>query len=241
MSKWGNKNTSYGIILVKRNKNEYSVVCVEKRHTYQFTNFTNGNISPNITEREIVEQFDTMTVSEKLKIHDFRNDFQTLYKSAWRDISNGKYNYARNNFQKIAKTFCLYNLCRKSNKNGRPIWEIPKGHKRFTEDDLTCAVREFTEETNIQRSSYKIIPSKKITYKFTDDGEEYTYVYYVAFTKRQNINLKINIKNEHQINEINDIRWINKLQAKQLDPKLHKLVNTSINIVRNYLKQSKKY
>ena len=40
-------------------------------------------------------------------------------------------------------------------------WEFPKGRRNFQEKDLTCALREFEEETGCNKNSLKIIYKMK--------------------------------------------------------------------------------
>ena len=63
---------------------------------------------------------------------------------------------------------------------------FPKGHKRRTEDDIDCALREIKEETGIDAT---ILPNFKRTIKYNVFGKSLKEVtYFVATYNNQDLN-----------------------------------------------------
>jgi 8-oxo-dGTP pyrophosphatase MutT (NUDIX family) len=86
-------------------------------------------------------------------------------------------------------------------------WGFPKGKKYFNESDIDCAIREFTEETGINRK-YLTIMNKFGIITETLNGTNnltYNYYYYVSFSKG---NDKI-IKTKFDKHEIGSVKWFN--------------------------------
>jgi 8-oxo-dGTP pyrophosphatase MutT (NUDIX family) len=64
------------------------------------------------------------------------------------------------------------------------LYQLPKGHKKLTkETKLTCALREFEEETGINRSAINIYPDLNFTQKYIDDGVTYCTTFYLGLLK----------------------------------------------------------
>jgi 8-oxo-dGTP pyrophosphatase MutT (NUDIX family) len=86
-------------------------------------------------------------------------------------------------------------------------WGFPKGRRNFRESNLDCAVREFCEETSLNKEDFvildKIVPIEENF--IGTDGAEYKYVYYVAGLI--NNSAKLDIKKLNDMGEIGDIGW----------------------------------
>lgn len=71
-----------------------------------------------------------------------------------------------------------------------PEWGFPKGRKKKGESDLECAIREFTEETNIKESDINIlrniIPIEEEL--IGTNGISYKHIYYLAEIKPEKYN-----------------------------------------------------
>ncbi len=104
-------------------------------------------------------------------------------------------------------------------------WGFPKGRRNMSENDLTCALREFTEETGISSKSIKIcLDIKPIEEVFSGSNKiRYKHVYYVGkqhSTSTDAVNLSVtnlyNPDNKIQSKEIKDVRWFSYQEAQQL-------------------------
>ena len=115
------------------------------------------------------------------------------------------------------------------------IWEIPKGKKEYFESDLQCAVREFREETGIDKKYYQFIPSFKRTYSFIEEHITYIYTYYIGMynTKKK---ITLNMGRESQISESSDIKWMTLDEIKLIDTKMR--LQTIITPIFAYIKKN---
>jgi 8-oxo-dGTP pyrophosphatase MutT (NUDIX family) len=120
-----------------------------------------------------------------------------------------------------------------------PEWGFPKGRRVPRETDIQCSIREFCEETDINKTDIHLLknigPVEEI---FTGSNNIlYKHLYYVAEVKT-NINVSINPENVHQKAEVGDIKWFSKNEVIQ---KLEKRNTERINIftsVVNYIETS---
>lgn len=117
-----------------------------------------------------------------------------------------------------------------------PEWGFPKGRRVPRETDMQCSIREFCEETDINKTYIHLLknigPVEEI---FTGSNNIiYKHTYYIAEVKKY-INVSINPENIHQKAEIGDIKWFSKNEVIQ---KLEKRNIERINIftsVANYI------
>jgi len=202
------------------------ILMVCKRYTYGFIDFIlgkyqHGDIKNNkYIKLTLMRLFNKMTNDEKLDILSL-NFSQMWYRIWLHDTKiNNQYYVYKNKFESM---FCvdkgkkLKKLIEKSTSIHK-IWEIPKGRKKSNvESDLNCAIREFSEETNISKRQYRIIPNIKKVYSYTSDNNTtYTNTYYLAMTKQEIVPV-INFNTQEQINEICDIRWMDLASVRLID------------------------
>jgi 8-oxo-dGTP pyrophosphatase MutT (NUDIX family) len=91
-----------------------------------------------------------------------------------------------------------------------PEWGFPKGRRRIKEDDIDCAIREFSEETGIVKEDLDIVtsipPFEEIF--FGTNHVLYRHVYYVARIKRNaDAHMYVDPSNVNQAREVRAIRW----------------------------------
>ena len=144
--------------------------------------------------------------------------FQELWEKLWmKTIKQDNYridykkNYenALNKFNKIKESGLLTKFI--NNYSGswtEPEWGLPKGRKNFDESNIQTAIREFTEETNINNNYFIILNSKEFVEDYIgSDNKRYKHIYYLAQSKNQNIKLEIDPKNRSQITEISSLHF----------------------------------
>jgi 8-oxo-dGTP pyrophosphatase MutT (NUDIX family) len=204
---------SYGVLCCRKNPRTQRIeaLMVSKRYTYEYCEFISGKpftIGKKIPIAKLTYMLNRMTLDEKLDILSFNFD-QMWYRICLSATKTSLYYHAKNKFEQIFlvdRGAWLASLILKSNHAG-VIWEIPKGRKNTQESGINCAVREFYEETNIEKKQYNILPNIYRSYTFEDAGVIYTFMYYIAITHRD-ITPKINIKNRHQVAEISNVKWM---------------------------------
>jgi len=87
------------------------------------------------------------------------------------------------------------------------LWEIPKGRKNKGEDDVTCAMREFKEETFLPPVSYKIITTKPISINHISQNICYVYKYYIAIFNNDHKQPAME-ENIYSMTEIIAVQWL---------------------------------
>ena len=214
--------TSYGILLCRLNpeNNRPEVLVVHKRHTYAFYDFVNGKYSNKPSKKDnIHKMLKMMTYDELLDIYSL--NFEQMWYRAWLTFGNSS------EYQK--KQLKFYNTYIKSDNGkflrrtieltyaiGSLYYEFPKGKKlNSKESKLSCAIREFKEETGIDKRNYRILPYYKRYHHFIDMGVRYITIYYIA--------IALPILKGNQIvpnflnSEVSDIKWMNIDQLKIID------------------------
>jgi len=116
-----------------------------------------------------------------------------------------------------------------------PEWGFPKGRRNFNESDIDASVREFEEETNINKDDIKIYNN---IFPFTEEffgsnNVKYKHVYYIAKCDNKIPDLYINKHNKHQATEIGDIRWVSYDEALAL---IRPYEHTKIKTIKNVFK-----
>lgn len=250
--------TSFGIALMRiSNTGEPEVLVVNKRCTYAFLMFIFGkyneceiarrfakrradeSASGKISDDNIIELFNKMTLDEKLVImtHDYLRMWYHFYLTERTDAHYYKHR------AKFEQTFMqdggrrLNDLLRKSKINGAEIWEIPKGRRDDAkETDLNCAIREFREETRIEKNKYKLHSDKTLQVTFISDNVKYVYKYYVAFATAE-INTHVHVSNATTLSEIKEIRWMTLDDLRRVD--IGKRIETIVGPVFRVLRRKK--
>ena len=91
-----------------------------------------------------------------------------------------------------------------------PEWGFPKGRRKNNESPLSCALREFTEETGIDSSNCEFpFGADKTTDEMyvSYDNNSYRCHYFVCRLKKSSIP-KIDHRNKNQVTEISQVRWV---------------------------------
>lgn len=114
--------------------------------------------------------------------------------------------YFRTNMPKLVRPM-IQSI--KNGENGELPWSIPKGRpmRRKWDDGLTVAIKEFTEETQIQPDMYivhKDVPSYFVQY--SDAGKTWTFEFFFA-TARDHLKFQYNPECKEQVGEISLIQW----------------------------------
>ena len=157
-----------------------------------------------------------MTIKEKENLLTY--DFEKLWIELWGDYVGlqyrGEESVSHDKFQSISdgvelKSGIQYNLKElidESESNWvNPEWGFPKGRRNYQENDLTCALREFEEETGYNGNDItivkNIIPFEEI---FTGSNfKSYKHKYFIGM-------IRDNIKpsGQFQQSEVSQVKWL---------------------------------
>ena len=87
-------------------------------------------------------------------------------------------------------------------------WGFPKGRRSPRESDMDCAIREFTEETNIQRSAYVICKNLLLSETFNGtNGVPYRHDYFIALLQKPSAIDLGQVMTTMQQKEVSAIEW----------------------------------
>jgi 8-oxo-dGTP pyrophosphatase MutT (NUDIX family) len=188
--------TSYGIILFTYdsylNSQEVKFLMIRRKDTFGYIDFIRGKYSPYNNEH-IQNIIDEMSLSEKERI--LSEPFEQLWKNMWGYSSNHqnkneenactkKFEIIKNGIQVNDVKITLKEIVENSFTSWEETeWEFPKGRRDFEEKDLDCALREFEEETGIEKTKIQLIENI-MPFEETFIGsnhKSYKHKYFLAF------------------------------------------------------------
>jgi 8-oxo-dGTP pyrophosphatase MutT (NUDIX family) len=235
---------SYGIIVyqhcfdLKTNSVYPKYLMVQRKDSLCYVEFIRGKYEL-ANKKYIMQLFSNMTDEERSKI--MKNDFETLWKSMWCHHTdhnthntrsfNKEYTDANIKFKRLLHGYYIINpdTGNKTFFNIKYIientisevleteWGFPKGRRNINEDDLSCAIREFKEETGIFLKDIKInFEMKPLEEVFTGSNKvRYKHVYYLAKYNPTNIPQTFyDPDNSTQVKEVKDVQWFTYQEAQ---------------------------
>lgn len=182
---------------------------IRRKNSLNYIEFIRGKYSIDNID-QITKLFKLMTREENIKI--LTNNFDELWLELWKDTAKSKiyqkeFNLSKNKFEEL-KANNFYNLLEepKLSQYIEPEWGFPKGRRNLNEKNLNCAVREFTEETNIDSNYLHILERLNcVTEEYMGTNSiNYRHIYYLASSNNE---MELDINNSNQIEEISDIKW----------------------------------
>ncbi len=210
-----NPITSIGIIVFNNeNPNNTEYLMIRRKDSLGYVDFMRGKY-PVFNKRYLLNIISEMTNNEKNKL--LNNDFDYLWSELWGDyigvqyrseekISKDKFNLLKNGITLSNQQYNLKSLINDTNTSwSDPEWGFAKGRRNYQEKDLSCALREFEEETGINKNSLKIIqnvlPLEEI---FTGSNyKSYKHKYFIAQMEKS----KTPITN-YQKSEVSKVEWM---------------------------------
>lgn len=217
--------TSVGIIVYRiNNEGNPEYLLIRRKDTIGYVEFMRGkyNIYSKMYILNIISE---MTNDEKHRL--LTHTFDSLWTKLWGNDINSQYRseekISREKFESLKNGIVInkddYSLETLINEATticqweETEWGFPKGRHNNQEKDLSCALREFEEETGISRASINIIhnvlPFEEI---FTGSNyKSYKHKYYVAYMKNET-----DVLNSYQHTEVSKMEWKSYEEAIQL-------------------------
>ena len=204
--------------------NNITFLLIQRRHSIAFMDFIRGKYKIDNID-QINSLFQYMNPDEIKSID--TKDFDDLWKEMWNNdstrINNTReYNMAKNKFNQLKSdnnlelniNFFINNVTSLYKTNE---WGFPKGRKNHNETPLECALREFSEETNIKLSDIKLVSNINPIEEnlLGTNGIPYRHIYYIAETSMEN---NLQIENN---NEIGNLGFFNYNDSKNLIREYH--------------------
>lgn len=171
---------SYGIILFSASNRDGPLFLIyQRRDSYEYIDLIKGAYT---TENKFKELVMCLCKEEKRRVLTY--SFKDLWDDLWlfneMKKSAASYERAMRKFERYRPTISNIPLSPKAATN--LVWGFPKGRLCSNgEHPIECALREFTEETNISSKYIKVLDVKPFIelYRGSDDRWYYTE-YYVA-------------------------------------------------------------
>ena len=183
-----NINDDVKFLLIQR-KNSLGYGELVRGH-YDHKNIDSINyLFKQMTEKEI-EMIKTKTFEELWNYYWNGNGISNPKHLSEFNLSKKKFTYIINTYKNEDYRTSEYNFNE---------WGFPKGRRELYEDNFKCAIREFTEETNIKNINY-ILKKKSIQEKLIGtNGIKYIHNYFISFINKNEIN---NFENNSEIGDI---------------------------------------
>jgi 8-oxo-dGTP pyrophosphatase MutT (NUDIX family) len=207
--------TSIGIICFNKTenmKNKFLMIC--RKDSIGYIEFLRGKY-PLYNRDYIQTLIDEMTINEKNKL--LNSDFDELWGELWGEYMGMQYRneekHSREKFNQIRRGIKTYDegsydleiIVNESKTNWEtPEWGFPKGRRNYQETDITCAYREFIEETGYNKSEIEMITNMQPFEEIFvgSNFKSYKHKYYLAVLKSDNYE-----SCNFQKTEVSDMKW----------------------------------
>ena len=191
---------------------QYLMIC--RKDSLGYVDFIRGKY-PLHDKKYLGNIFSEMTLDEKHNL--LTKDFTEMWESLWgRDVGiqyRGEEKTSRNKFEKLKCGLppaegghSIKSLIESSpDVWGEPEWGFPKGRRNYHEKDVSCALREFEEETGFSRDVISLVqniqPAEEV---FTGSNfKSYRHRYFVGL-----IGDEATPTHEWQKSQVSDMRWM---------------------------------
>ena len=192
---------------------------IRRKDSLRFVEFVRGKYDLN-DEIYLKQMLGNMTQAEREFLR--TTTFDALWKRVW---GAGQTKNYKNDFENSRQKFealvsegaaaegqlsMLHRLLDETvSQWTEPEWGFPKGRRNPRESDISCAMREFGEETGLDETQYSVVmnmdPLQETFYG--DNGVHYCHKYYLAqIDARQAVDL--DLENPHMAREISGIAWL---------------------------------
>jgi ADP-ribose pyrophosphatase YjhB (NUDIX family) len=197
---------------ISNNNSNLEYLLIRRKHSLGFVDFMRGKYQMNNKEY-ILSLINKMNMEERKKI--IEQEFDELWDYLWGEnvgiqyrseekISQEKYNTLKSGvFNKVQ--YDMKSLVEECNEiYEESEWGFPKGRRNYQEKDLTCALREFEEETGYSRNDITIVqnlmPLEEI---YTGSNfKSYKHKYFLAY-----IESDIRPTKSFQKTEVSKVEW----------------------------------
>ena len=242
---------SYGVICYRfcydpeTNSISPRYLMVQRKDSLCYVEFIRGKY--DIQNKDyILKLFENMTEFERSKIA--LNNLETLWNDMWCRKEDDKAECSRSFSREFRDSLEKFNMLRRGfyikladspdmilinfdyiftntrSKYADTEWGFPKGRRNIAENDMTCALREFAEETGINAKTIRLCNDiKPLEETFSGSNKiRYKHVYYVGKYVSYSLDSGVplpthfNPTNRVQSKEIKDVRWFSYQEAYDL-------------------------
>lgn len=229
---------SFGVILFYLDQHKIPHFLIyQRRDTFEYTDFLQGIWTH---KKHLYTLLSLVTEDERNRLLNYT--FDELWNDVWIDhnckIYKEKYALAKEKFESVRE--CIPKILSEMDiiQKESP-WGFPKGKKNIREKEMECAIREFTEEVNINLSRFNVITSEILTevYKGSNRKNYSTHYYLVQCDSElypeQKIIIPDGIRKECISDEASQIKWITKEEARYyLNERREELLDNATKIIK---------
>lgn len=182
---------------------------IQRKDSLSFLEFMRGKYS-HTDEEYISMLMKNMTRGEQQRLLTF--SFDELWKDMWGGTSSVKSH--KNNYETSERKYNLMKphiaefVEKYPSKWDEPEWGFPKGRRNPYETDIACAIREFQEETGLNRDDFQVIQNTGCLTEtfFGSNHVHYCHKYYFAICQ-PDIEVKLIANNDTMTREVGGIKW----------------------------------
>lgn len=214
-----------------RSSRQINFLLYQRRDTFEYIDFIRGAWKD---EKNVMSMLSLMTPDERWRLLNF--PFEELWNDLWMDRKlYHTSEHAEEKFNTIKDKLGMM-LVNTTTSVRETSWEFPKGKKdNFTEDDIECAMREFSEETTIPKENLVLITNIPFVEKFQGtNGKAYSTYYYLCEIKNdedvrfEKIKTPHLIRKESLTEEAFDARWFTYSEAlEKLNPRRRHILSAA--------------
>lgn len=237
------KNTINGLY-----EKQIEFLMIQRKDTLGYVEFMRGKYSLSNIDY-IQTLFHQMTHDELNRLE--HSDFETLWNSLW------NYQISRQYKQEYESAFAKYGILKNGSDEykGKLLdsyikeanrtwttaeWGFPKGRRGNRESEISCAVREFVEETGLEENQFILVKNLlPLEESFLGGNRiQYRHRYFLAYCK-QSTEVHIDLTNTIMNREIGDIGWFTYDVAMSLirpyNIEKRQILSVANNILSNYI------
>lgn len=199
---------SCGVLLIDKpslpvQSSQTRILMIRRKDSMSFAEFMRGKYDPENLEY-VSTLVKNMTLKEQASIAS--DTFETLWRQMWGDDRmTSDYAQSREKFNMLDRVSLMRNNI---SDYTEPEWGFPKGRRMRGESDLSCAIREFDEETNVPRDAFVVLKNIILTETFMGlNNVQYKHVYFVALTRSPDMIHLTQKLTPVQRREISGIGW----------------------------------
>lgn len=218
---------SYGVIAFTKVDNVIKYILINKKNTVGFCDIVKGNYNKDNIELSLKNIIPILTETEIQIL--ITKPFEYIWKYMWNvplEISSKE--VFESNKDKLIE---LLKNC--NSKWKETEWEFPKGRKNYQEREIDCAVREFSEETGIDKKHLdmisNILPIEEMY--IGTNLNNYKHNYYLAYLDYSHICL-----DNYEKQEVKNIKLLSIDECLNHIRDYHKSRKECITIVNNVVK-----
>lgn len=192
---------------------------IQRKDTMGFTDFVRGKYPDDIDElSKVLPVFlNEMTTKEKNNL--LSKSFDEIWGDLWVNHESkcfrNEYDAAYKKFQRLD----IASLIDSSDTNFEfQEFGFPKGRRNMKETNITCAEREFYEETGYDKNSYDFIKNYPTIHEefVGTNGIRYRHIYYLVKMRDDVAPPRIDYKNKIQTGEVQNIGWFSYEECMKL-------------------------